>query len=81
MAMAKPVITTTAAIRGLQQVSAENHLLIGDNAADFAAQVSRILSNPGVGQALGQEARRCILDHYTRSVAEIIGKSVYDQWP
>ncbi len=34
--MAKPVITTTAAIKGLQHVSPENHLLIGDGAMDKA---------------------------------------------
>ena len=65
MAMAKPVITTTAAIRGLQNVSPSRHLLIGDDPAAFAAQVSRILSRPQEAEALGQEARRCVLAHYT----------------
>ena len=65
MAMAKPVVTTSAAIKGLDHVEPDRHLLVGDDAASLAVQVLRILDDQGLAEALGQEARRCVLAHYT----------------
>jgi glycosyltransferase involved in cell wall biosynthesis len=63
MAAALPVVTTKAA--GSVIRDGVDGYLVGTTAADLAAAMDRILSNPRLGTELGHEARRTIVSTYT----------------
>ncbi len=62
MSMAKPVITTPQGLEGIHAV-AGIHVLVADDAEGFAAACLQALK-PADAEAMGQAARRHILDHY-----------------
>lgn len=63
MAMARPVVATPQAQEGLL---AQNglHLRIGESAEDFASAVIDMLTDPARASALGQAARRQVVELY-----------------
>ncbi len=64
MAMAKPVVASSAAAQGIDAQDGV-HFYIADNVADEAAQVIDLLNNPAAGVLLGQAARRHVSQHYS----------------
>jgi glycosyltransferase involved in cell wall biosynthesis len=63
-AMARPVVSTALGAEGLEAVSGR-HLLIADDAADFASAVVRVLSEPELGEALGRAGRALVTERYS----------------
>jgi len=63
-AMARPVVSTALGAEGLEAVSGR-HLLIADDAADFASAVLRVLSDPSLGDALGRAGRGLVIERYS----------------
>ena len=64
MAMGKAVVSTTLGAEGLD-VAAERDLLIADDAEGLAAQIGRLLDEPGLGQRLGTSARQVVAARYS----------------
>jgi len=62
MAMAKPVITTPAALEGID-ATPEIHLLLAEDAAAFAAATIRAVEDPAVGE-MGRAARARVVETY-----------------
>ncbi len=65
MAMARPVVATSVAVSGLSRVKPGRDLLVADDRAEFADAVVRVLEVRNLASDLGQQARHCILAHYT----------------
>ncbi|HVO27901.1 MAG TPA: glycosyltransferase [Candidatus Margulisiibacteriota bacterium] len=63
MAMATPVVTTSAGITSLQARDRE-HLLVADHADDFARQVLRLLDDPALQRRLGASGRSYVESHH-----------------
>jgi glycosyltransferase involved in cell wall biosynthesis len=64
-----PAVTTPLGCRGMQ-VSADRHVLVADDEADFAACIARLLTDPGLGERLSRHAREYVLrEHSWASVA------------
>jgi polysaccharide biosynthesis protein PslH len=57
MAMGIPVVASSEAARGVLAIPGR-HLLVADNAAQFAHEVSRVLENKVLAKALAASARR-----------------------
>ena len=76
MACGTPVVATPIAASGLD-AEPGRHLLVGTDAESFAAQVLRVLDEPGLARSLAVEARRLMEERYTweRSVATL--ESIY----
>ncbi len=64
MAMAKPVVSTSLGAEGID-AEPGRHLLLGDDAASFAAAVSRVLGDPQLGSRLGREGRALVEERYS----------------
>ena len=64
MAVGTPVVTTTKGAEGLE-VTAGEHLLIGDNPQDFAAQTIRLLQDPVLRQNISRAAQERVQEKYT----------------
>lgn len=75
MAMAKPVVATSAAKEGIE-ANVGKHLLVSDDPEEFASIVIGLMKNQAKAKALGLAARNHILEHYTwqQSLAKL------DQW-
>lgn len=76
MAAGTPVVATRLAAAGIGAI-AGRHLLIGDNAADMAAAVLRLLREPALGLRLAQQARCHVEQHHAWSVAAAELESVW----
>ncbi len=63
MAMGKAVVSTTVGAEGLGVVP-ERDLLIADDAEGFAAQIRRLLDDPGLAASLGASARALVVERY-----------------
>jgi len=59
MAMATPVVTTTAGA-GPLDVRDDEHLLVADGAPAFAQQVLRLLDDPGLRERIGSGGQRYV---------------------
>jgi glycosyltransferase involved in cell wall biosynthesis len=72
MACGTPVVATPLAASGIE-AAPERHLLIGGDAAAFAAQVVRLLESPALARELATVARGLIEERYVweRSVATL----------
>jgi glycosyltransferase involved in cell wall biosynthesis len=68
MAMAKPVVSTTLGGEGIDAAPGR-HLLLGDDAASFAAAVGRVLDNPRLAASLGKEGRALVEERYSWDAA------------
>ncbi|MCO6457044.1 MAG: glycosyltransferase [Pirellulaceae bacterium] len=64
MAMGKPVVSTTLGAEGLR-VASEEHLRIGDSAAEFARQVNELLSDGAARRQLGERAQQLVRREYS----------------
>jgi sugar transferase (PEP-CTERM/EpsH1 system associated) len=62
MAMAKPVVVTSAALDGIAAIDGE-HVLVADSAQEFAGKVMSILRGHAPSR-LGQSARARVLSHH-----------------
>jgi glycosyltransferase involved in cell wall biosynthesis len=63
-AAARPVVSTAIGAEGLGARTGE-HLLIADNASDFAAAIARLLEDPALRRSLGEAGRALYLDRFT----------------
>ena len=72
MASGTPVVATALAASGIEARDGE-HLLVADGADAFAAQVVRVLRDPGLAADLSRSGRRLVEARYTweRSVAAL----------
>lgn len=59
MAMGRPVVSTSVGVEGLP-VEHDDHLLIADDAADFAAAIVTLLADPGLRDRLARSARSLV---------------------
>ncbi|HEV7290618.1 TIGR03087 family PEP-CTERM/XrtA system glycosyltransferase [Sphingomonas sp.] len=62
MAMARPVVATSAAATGIDHGGTVE---LGDTAGGFAAAVNRILADPETAAEFGALARKRVIDHYS----------------
>jgi glycosyltransferase involved in cell wall biosynthesis len=75
MALAKPVVTTSAGGLCLIVTHGHNGLLVSPNApAEIAAAVLRLLENPGLAQALGANARQFVEAEF--SIVDCVDKTL-----
>jgi glycosyltransferase involved in cell wall biosynthesis len=63
MAMAAPVVTTPQTSTALLARKGE-HLLVGENAGDFAAQVLRLVNDRELAARIGAAGRRYVEEHH-----------------
>ena len=62
--MAKPVVSTSLGAEGIE-AEAGRHLLLADDPASFAAAVTRVLGDSGLGSRLGKEGRALVEERYS----------------
>jgi len=63
LAMARPVVTTSAGNEGLGAISGQ-HLLVADSAESFAAAILRLHADPAWRTALGAAGQDWVVDRY-----------------
>jgi glycosyltransferase involved in cell wall biosynthesis len=68
MAMGLPVVSTSLGVEGLP-VRANEHLLVGDSAEDFAAASLRVLDDHALRARLSASARSLIERDHSHEVA------------
>lgn len=68
MAMARPVVSTTIGAEGLP-VTHGRDIVLEDDPQRFAAQVVRLLEDPGERRRIGDAARALVVERYTWDVA------------
>jgi glycosyltransferase involved in cell wall biosynthesis len=76
LAMATPVVTTSAGAASLQ-ARHEEHLLIADDAAQFARQVLRLLDDPALQHRLGERGRTYVETHHDWKAVVSLLEDVY----
>jgi sugar transferase (PEP-CTERM/EpsH1 system associated) len=64
LALGKALVSTTVGHEGVD-VSGDQHLLIGDDAETFAAQVGRLFEDPALGERLGRAGRELMVREYS----------------
>ena len=64
LAMEKPVVATRQSISGMHFVEDE-HLLIAEDAADFARQVVRLMDDPALARRLAEAGRAFVIARYS----------------
>lgn len=64
LAMAAPLITTTAGTAGIA-AETEHHVLVGTSASHFAEQVCRVLDDHELARRLSSAGRSLVVEHYT----------------
>jgi polysaccharide biosynthesis protein PslH len=64
LALGRPLVSTTVGHEGVD-VRDEEHLLIGDDAEAFAAQVGRLFEDPALGVRLGSAGRELMEREYS----------------
>ncbi len=77
MAMALPTVLTSAAATGIPATDGK-HFVVADSDADLALAVRRLAADPASARALGQDARRFIVERFSWASAladlpEILG--------
>jgi glycosyltransferase involved in cell wall biosynthesis len=68
MAMGKAIVSTTLGAEGIDAVPGRD-LLVADDPAGFAAEVIRILDDPGLAARLGCAGRRLAVERYSWGAA------------
>ena len=63
MALARPVVSTSIGVEGLEVVDGK-HLLIADTKDQFAKAVVRVLRDSELAAALSSEARKLVVERY-----------------
>ncbi len=74
-----PVVTTTVGLEGIE-ANHEEHVLVEDTNAGFAAAVLKILSNPDYQFALANRARKLAEHTYDWQVVLLRLRNLYDQF-
>jgi polysaccharide biosynthesis protein PslH len=64
MAAGRPIVSTSLGWEGLPHLIPGEHLLVGDEPAEFAAATIRLLREPGLRRRLASEARSLAERHY-----------------
>ncbi len=64
MAMARPVVASSAAMEGLE-VEAGRHLLRADSPQEWVRAVDQVLNDPAAAREFGRRARQCVLERYS----------------
>jgi glycosyltransferase involved in cell wall biosynthesis len=64
MAAARPVVTTARGAAGVWNPPSAATLLVADDAAGIAAQVTALLASAPMRHALGERAREAVLNHH-----------------
>jgi glycosyltransferase involved in cell wall biosynthesis len=64
MAMAKPIVITSAGVRGIE-VENEEHIIIADTPKEFAYSVISLLSDSKKRKSLGYNARKLVCEKYS----------------
>jgi glycosyltransferase involved in cell wall biosynthesis len=64
LAMARPIVSTSIGIEGIDAVP-ERDLLVADNPEAFVQQITRVFENPGLRQSLADNARRLAETRYS----------------
>lgn len=82
MAMATPVVSTSKGIEGLD-LEPGRHVLVADSAGGLAAQVVRLLDEPGLSASLADAARNLVRERYAwgpiaRTLEDVIDGAVDD---
>jgi sugar transferase (PEP-CTERM/EpsH1 system associated) len=76
LSLAKPVVSTTLGCEGVD-VHDREHLLIGDTAPAFAAQVERLFDDAEAGERLGRAGRELMERQYSWEYAGRLLEEVY----
>jgi glycosyltransferase involved in cell wall biosynthesis len=76
MAMARPIVSTSLGAEGID-AEPGRHLLLGDDAASFAAAVSRVLADPELASRLGREGRALVEERYSWASAAQVLEGLY----
>jgi glycosyltransferase involved in cell wall biosynthesis len=76
MAMAKPIVSTTLGVEGIEAVRGRD-ILVEDEPAAFASAVNRLLTEPNLAARIGQSARRLAVERYAWSGAARTLESFY----
>ena len=63
MSMAKPIVTTSKALEGIDAISGEQ-VLVADNAESFAGAVGDLLKDKGKKKSLAVNARQFVVNHF-----------------
>jgi polysaccharide biosynthesis protein PslH len=63
MAMAKPVVASSAAFEGIEAVAGRD-LIVADGVQDMAIAIAGLLDLPEKARSIGQAARRQMVEHY-----------------
>jgi polysaccharide biosynthesis protein PslH len=63
MALGTPVVSTSKGAEGLNCI-AEQHILIADEPVEFAAQILRLMNDPGLRQSLSANANRFVKENF-----------------
>lgn len=82
MAMARPIVLTSGAATGIGG-SDGVHYAVADSNPDLAARIHSLLGNPAAGRALGEEARRYVVENRSwpailAGLPEIVGFASQD---
>jgi len=78
MAVGKAIVSTTLGSEGIEAVPGRD-LLIEDQPAAFADAVNRLLADPDLAMAIGQSARRLVVQRYSWSGAAQALEGFYRQ--
>jgi glycosyltransferase involved in cell wall biosynthesis len=75
-ALSRPVVSTPLGADGLEYRDGQ-HLLIADDAAQFADRVCSLLENPSRAAAIGQNGRRLVEERYSKERVWTLWERVY----
>jgi len=76
LALGTPVVSTVIGAQGLG-LEHEKHLLLADDAADFAAATLRVLDDPQGAGRMGERGRAYVHEHFRW---EVLGRELVDYW-
>ena len=77
LALGRPVVTTSVGAEGLGATSGR-HLLVADDAADFASAVRRVLADPRLAAQLGAGGRALVEARFDWSAIAAAHDDIYD---
>ena len=84
MAMAKPVVSTSMGVQGID-VSPNENVLVANEPEEFATQVIELLNNPELRQRIGSNGRKfvvttCSWERAAERLLQVFNES-RDKWP
>jgi glycosyltransferase involved in cell wall biosynthesis len=78
MAMAKPVVTTSIGVRGINATH-DSHLCIADSPLEFADQVEALLLDEAKRRRIGYQAREFVMRHHSWSCVTDKIEAIFDE--